>query len=1065
MIDFACVSSTNSTWSNDPRWCIPGIAATEAEHAKLAADRASSAPVQGVHRYYPFVVEDRGRLGKSALTVVYIFAVLLAVRNFPGSPSAPTSCFLRGQSVQALRNFVASQPAEFRRHLSHTAGAVATGLGLRACHKPAADQSRAADRGSPASVRVVVRTSEARQQAAGQQQQQQQRLSGTPRRGMSASGAAPTGGDFLGEALIPVVNRIQDIFNEISSPSSAPIDLPQVAVVGSQSSGKSSVLEALVGRDFLPRGPDICTRRPLVLQLVRMQGPGGAPSEWGEFLHAPGKRFYDFDRIRLEILAETDRVVGSNKGISDKPIRLRICSPHVLTMTLVDLPGITRVPVGDQPADIEERVRRMVHEFIAAPTAIILAVTAANSDLSNSDALQMARQVDPEGLRTIGVLTKLDIMDRGTDAADILHNKVVPLKLGYVGVVNRSQHDINMNKSVKAAREAEDAFFTSHPSYSGVLSRCSTATLAKALNSILVQHIAALLPSMRHSMEAQLNARVNEVAKYGESPAGASTAAHGAMLLRLVSEFADCFGQMVNGNYAALPTNTIAGGARIRYIFRDIFMAGLDRLAPAEDLSDEDIRTAIRNSGGVKGSLLIPEEPFELLTRRSLSALEGPALQCYEFVFEELLRMAEQCIPGDFARFPILERRARDAAQEFIAQGCGPTERMIRDLVAIEASYINTDHPDFVGGSNAVGQVLGARKEQAAAAAPGGEAQAGQAGERGAAGAAGRTSSGGPMPRLLAAAPPPHSAGSSAPGGLAPAGPSPAVVALRGSTVAHTAGASAQHRKAHSSSDSALGLKALESEMSQRLPEASEAGSGGGGWFSGLFGRAAPTPALYGTGGEPAYLADPPMVLHAGQSGTEQEHVEVEVTRLLVSSYFDIVRRNLQDSVPKAVMHFLVAHAQKGLQQHLIRELYKEDLFSEMMREREDISARRAQCLEQLSALRRALAALDQLPETLVRITREHNMLMPSMGVLSPPSGSASMPGGGHHRRPPAGNSFAARMASAALMLDRAGLASSSSSATSFASDSTARGNGGADENGGARRVDAYPISGMGTFN
>eukprot|EP00873_Tetraselmis_striata_P025114 jgi/Tetstr1/445378/TSEL_003391.t1 len=79
MINFACVSSTTPTWSNDPRWCTPGIAATEAEHGKLAADLASSAPVQGVHQYYPFVVEDRGRLGKSALTVVYIFAVLLAV--------------------------------------------------------------------------------------------------------------------------------------------------------------------------------------------------------------------------------------------------------------------------------------------------------------------------------------------------------------------------------------------------------------------------------------------------------------------------------------------------------------------------------------------------------------------------------------------------------------------------------------------------------------------------------------------------------------------------------------------------------------------------------------------------------------------------------------------------------------------------------------------------------------------------------------------------------------------------------------------------------------------------
>eukprot|EP00873_Tetraselmis_striata_P038529 jgi/Tetstr1/458793/TSEL_045177.t1 len=121
MIDFACVSSTTPTCLGQrPRWCTPGIAATEAERNKLAADRASSAPVQVVHRYYPFVVEDRGRLGKSALTVVYIFAVLLAVRNFPGGPSAPTSCFLRGQSVQALRNFVARQPVEFRHHLSRT---------------------------------------------------------------------------------------------------------------------------------------------------------------------------------------------------------------------------------------------------------------------------------------------------------------------------------------------------------------------------------------------------------------------------------------------------------------------------------------------------------------------------------------------------------------------------------------------------------------------------------------------------------------------------------------------------------------------------------------------------------------------------------------------------------------------------------------------------------------------------------------------------------------------------------------------------------------------------------
>lgn len=71
-------------------------------------------------------------------------------------------------------------------------------------------------------------------------------------------------------------------------------------------------------------------------------------------------------------------------------------------MTLVDLPGIAKVPVGDQPSDIEARIRAMVSEYIRHPTCVILAVSAANVDLANSDALDMARGVDPDGHRTIG---------------------------------------------------------------------------------------------------------------------------------------------------------------------------------------------------------------------------------------------------------------------------------------------------------------------------------------------------------------------------------------------------------------------------------------------------------------------------------------------------------------------------------------------------------------------------------------------------------------------------------------------------------------------------------------
>jgi dynamin 1-like protein len=105
--------------------------------------------------------------------------------------------------------------------------------------------------------------------------------------------------------------------------------------------------------------------------------------EWGEFLHLPGRRFYDFEEIRAEIIRETDRITGRNKGISSASMTLRIFSPHVLNLTLVDLPGITKVSVGDQPEDIEEQTRAMCMKYIENPNAIILAVTSAQNDPAN----------------------------------------------------------------------------------------------------------------------------------------------------------------------------------------------------------------------------------------------------------------------------------------------------------------------------------------------------------------------------------------------------------------------------------------------------------------------------------------------------------------------------------------------------------------------------------------------------------------------------------------------------------------------------------------------------------
>ena len=142
----------------------------------------------------------------------------------------------------------------------------------------------------------------------------------------------------MSENMIHLINKIQDAFTTIGGNES--LDLPQIITVGEQSSGKSSVLEHIVQRDFLPRGSGIVTRRPLILQLVMLSGNN---DDYAEFLHLPQQKIYDFNQVRAEIAKETDRIAGINKGISRSPIHLKIYSKNVLNLTLVDLPGLTKV--------------------------------------------------------------------------------------------------------------------------------------------------------------------------------------------------------------------------------------------------------------------------------------------------------------------------------------------------------------------------------------------------------------------------------------------------------------------------------------------------------------------------------------------------------------------------------------------------------------------------------------------------------------------------------------------------------------------------------------------------
>ncbi|KQK85949.1 hypothetical protein AAES_37541 [Amazona aestiva] len=458
------------------------------------------------------------------------------------------------------------------------------------------------------------------------------------------------------EELIPLVNKLQDAFSSIGQ--SCHLDLPQIAVVGGQSAGKSSVLENFVGRDFLPRGSGIVTRRPLILQLIFSK------TEYAEFLHCKSKKFTDFDEVRQEIEAETDRVTGTNKGISPIPINLRVYSPHVLNLTLIDLPGITKVPVGDQPQDIEYQIKDMILQFISRESSLILAVTPANMDLANSDALKMAKEVDPQG---------------------------------YIGVVNRSQKDIDGKKDIRAALAAERKFFLSHPAYRHMADRMGTPHLQKVLNQQLTNHIRETLPSLRSKLQSQLLSLEKEVEEYKNFRPDDPTRKTKA-LLQMVQQFGVDFEKRIEGSGDQVDTLELSGGARINRIFHERFPFELVKMEFDEKDLRREISYAIKNIHGVRQvtGLFTPDLAFEAIVKKQVVKLKEPCLKCVDLVIQELINTVRQCT-SKLGSYPRLREETERIVTTHIREREGRTKDQILLLIDIELSYINTNHEDFIG--------------------------------------------------------------------------------------------------------------------------------------------------------------------------------------------------------------------------------------------------------------------------------------------------------------------------------------------------------------------------------
>ncbi|PLW21487.1 hypothetical protein PCANC_04992 [Puccinia coronata f. sp. avenae] len=814
--------------------------------------------------------------------------------------------------------------------------------------------------------------------------------------------------------LIALVNKLQDTFNAIGGET---VDLPQIVVVGSQSSGKSSVLETIVGRDFLPRGSGIVTRRPLVLQLIHVASSNAPPqsssslpgAEYGEFLHLPNRRFTDFEEIRKEIENETLRVAGSNNGISRLPINVKIHSPRVLNLTLVDLPGLTKLPVGDQPTDIERQIRNLVLEYISKPNSVILAVSPANVDLANSDSLKLARTVDPQGRRTIGVLTKLDLMDTGTNALDILTGRVYPLKLGFTGIVNRSQHDINMKLPMEQALAKEDEFFRNHPAYRNIAHRCGTKFLAKTLNQVLMSHIRDKLPDMKARLNTLMGQTQQELNAFGGDSAFWGKQNRGSLVLKLMTQFVKDFVSSIDGSQANLSTKELCGGARIHYIFNEVFGQALQSLNPMENLNNMDIRTSIRNSTGTRSSLFIPEAAFDLLIKPQIKLLEPPGLRCVELVYEELMKICHNCTNSELQRYPRLHAQLIEAVSELLRERLGPTSEYVQSLIDIQAAYINTNHPDFMKntsinagsqhhhGSNV--QINGSsdqrRVRQASSTLT--VISTGSAGSWGLIrdedGTSQRSAvfhnhrqiptlngqvfrpSSAPIDQLQSGAQLANTkriASDNRHSG--PPNPSPSHFhrdhhhstslqygSAKDSFLNYFFGGSTNgvgsamlsqppHRPRHkiAANDSAENSSSQLTDGSQAL-------------------QVHKTPGFEGAHAAfnmkslekhfPVATMDDQKEVHL----SEREQMEISLIRSLMISYFSIVRQTIQDLVPKAVMHLLVNHVREGVQNRLVSSLYREELFEGLLTEDETLRTERERVKALLDAYKDAFKTLSEV--------------------------------------------------------------------------------------------------------
>ncbi|KAL5989359.1 hypothetical protein ACLOJK_010249 [Asimina triloba] len=336
-------------------------------------------------------------------------------------------------------------------------------------------------------------------------------------------------------------------------------------------------------------------------------------------------------------------------------------------------------------ADIENMVRSYIEKVkYYVPNCIILAISPANQDLATSDAIKISREVDPKGERTFGVLTKIDLMDKGTDAVDILEGKSYRLQYPWIGVVNRSQADINKSVDMIAARRRERDYFANTPEYRHLAHRMGSEYLGKILSKHLESVIKARIPGIQSLINKSIAEIESELSRLGK-PVAADAGGKLYMIMEICRVFDQIYKEHLDG--------IRPGGEKVYNVFDNQLPAALKRLQFDKQLAMENVRKLITEADGYQPHLIAPEQGYRRLIESSLVTIRGPAEAAVDAVHAILKELVHKAISEtlELKQYPSLRVEVGNAAFESLDRMREESKKATLKLVDMESSYLTVD--------------------------------------------------------------------------------------------------------------------------------------------------------------------------------------------------------------------------------------------------------------------------------------------------------------------------------------------------------------------------------------